>query len=137
MRKTALNFLIALFALGSAIAAGLPDSKAIVGTWKAVQGTYSDGTFEKELDMAMTFTATTMSDPMSKEGRTYRYALDERKKSISVKERGLEMKIAYRFDGMGDLVLTELTVIKDGKTTSVIGQGATAMFTELLMSRRN
>jgi hypothetical protein len=135
MKKIAVLVLSAL--VGSlAFAAALPDAKAIVGTWKAVEGKYSDGTVEKELDMVMTFTATTMSDPMSKDGLTHKYSLDAKTKFISIKEPTLEMRIAYRFDDKGNLVLTELSVIKDKKTTSIIGKGDTAMFAELLMARQ-
>jgi hypothetical protein len=136
MKKFTTLVLATLVLLAFAAAAPQPDAKAIVGTWKSVQGTYSDGTFEKEIDMTMTFTATTMSDPMAKDGSTHKYSLDEKKKLIAVKETGLEMRIAYRFDDKGNLVLSELTVIKGAKTTSIIGTGATAMFTELLLARQ-
>jgi len=132
MKKT-FAIIAALLALGSAAAFAAPgaDAKAIVGTWKAVEGTYSDGTTEKDIGMALTFTATTMTDPMSKTGEAYAYTIDEKAKVISIKTATLEMKIVYYFKDSGTLVLTELTVVKNGKTTSIIGTGATAMFASL------
>jgi hypothetical protein len=115
---------------GSAGSAGA-DAKAIVGTWKATEGTYSDGTTEKDIGMSLTFTASTMTDPMSKTGESYAYAIDEKAKIISIKTATLAMKIVYSFKDPATLILTELTVVKGGKTTSIIGTGATAMFASL------
>ena len=132
MKKT-FAIIAALLAIGSAAAFASPgaDAKAIVGTWKAVEGTYSDGTTEKDIGMSLTFTSTTMTDPMSKTGEAYAYTMDEKAKVISIKTATLEMRIVYYFKDANTLVLTELTVVKNGKTTSIIGTGATAMFASL------
>ena len=123
---------VAAFAAGGAAGSATgQDAKAIVGTWKAVEGTYSDGTTEKDIGMSLTFTAATMTDPMSKTGEAYAYTMDEKAKVISIKTATLEMKIVYYFKDANTLVLTELTVVKNGKTTSIIGTGATAMFASL------
>jgi hypothetical protein len=53
-----------------------------------------------------------------------------------MKDRDLEMKIAYKIGDDKTLTLTELTVIKAGKTTSIIGKGATAMFASLEFARQ-
>ena len=132
MKKT-FAIIAAMLAIGSAAAFASPgaDAKAIVGTWKAVEGTYSDGTTEKDIGMSLTFTSTTMTDPMSKTGEAYAYTMDEKAKVISIKTATLEMRIVYYFKDANTLVLTELTVVKNGKTTSIIGTGATAMFASL------
>ena len=131
--KRAFALCAILLVAGSVAAFAAPgaDAKAIVGTWKAVEGSYSDGTTEKDIGMSLTFTATTMTDPMSKTGEAYTYKIDEKNKVISIKTDTLEMKIVYYFKDATTLVLTELTVIKGGKTTSIIGTGATAMFASL------
>ena len=121
--------------VAEALAQASSDAKAIVGTWKAVEGLYSDGTAETEIGMSLTFTAATMTDPMSKTGEAYAYKLDAKSKVISIKNDKLEMKIAYKFKDAETLVLTELTVVKNGKTTSIIGKGASAMFVSLAFKK--
>lgn len=139
MKRTITILACALIALGSGLAFAAPkasDAKAIVGTWKASIGHYEDGTTEKDIGMSLTFTAATMSDPMSKTGETHPYTLDAKAKTISIKDKDLEMKIVYKLESEGSLSLTELTVIKAGKTTSIIGKGATAMFASLDFTRQ-
>jgi hypothetical protein len=139
MKRTITIFLCAFLALGSQFAFAAPktaDAKAIVGSWKATVGHYEDGTTEKDLDMVLTFTEKTMSDPMSKTGETHPYSLDPKAKTISIKDKDLEMRIAYNLSDEKTLTLTELTVIKAGKTTSIIGKGATAMFASLDFARQ-
>jgi hypothetical protein len=139
MKRTIAVIICALLALGfGAVYAApkTPDAKAIVGAWKASLGHYADGATEDGIGMSLTFTTTTMSDPMSKTGETHPYKLDDKAKTISIKDRDLEMKIAYRLGEDGTLVLTELTVVKAGKTTSIIGSGDTAMFASLDFARQ-
>ena len=123
--------LAAIFALVAGSAWAGTDAKNIVGTWKATLGTYSDGTTESDIGMSLTFTSATMTDPMSKTGETHPYTIDEKAKVISIKDGDLQMRLAYSLKAPNVLVLTELTVIKNGKTTSIIGTGATAMFASL------
>jgi hypothetical protein len=134
MKRTIALIACAMLALGASSAFASPkagDAKAIVGSWKATAGHYSDGTTEKEIDMILAFTAATMSDPMSKSGEVHPYSLDEKGKRIIVKDKALEMRIAYALDGERLLTISELTVVKAGKTTSIIGSGDTAMFASL------
>ena len=139
MKRTITILACAFIALGSSLAFAAPktaDAKAIVGSWKAAVGYYDDGTTEKDIGMSLTFTAQTMSDPMSKTGETHPYSLDVKAKTISIKDKDLEMKISYKLGDERTLTLTELTVIKAGKTTSIIGKGATAMFASLEFTRQ-
>jgi hypothetical protein len=138
-RVKALASAFLLLCSSAALAAAAPgaagDAKAIVGTWKAVEGVYADGATETEIGMSLTFTTATMTDPMSKTGEAYAYRLDDKAKVISIKNDKLEMRIVYRFKDAETLVLTELTVVKGGKTTSIIGSGATAMFASLAFKK--
>ena len=127
--------LACLIACGTLLWAATTDSKALIGTWKAVEGRYADGTTEKDIGMSLTFTAATMSDPMSKTGESYAYKIDERNRTINVKTATVEMRIAYAFKDNTTLVLTELTVVKNGKTTNIIGTGAAAMFVSLAFTK--
>jgi hypothetical protein len=139
MKRTIALITCALLALGASSAYATPkasDSKAIVGTWKATAGRYSDGTTEKDIDMVLAFTATTMSDPMSKSGEVHPYKLDEKAKAIVVKDKDLEMRIAYELDGEKQMTIRELTVVKAGKMTAIIGSGETAMFESLEFEKR-
>jgi hypothetical protein len=135
--KRVLVLASALFSIcvSGAFAAASSDAKAIIGTWKAVEGTYSDGAKESDIGMSLTFTAETMTDPMSKTGEAYAYKLDAKSKTIAIKNEKLEMKIVYTFKDAQTLVLTELTVVKSGKTTSIIGSGASAMFVSLAFKK--
>lgn len=139
MKRTIAFLFCALLAFGSSAvfaASKAADAKAIIGTWNATIGHYEDGTTEKDIGMSLTFTASTMSDPMSKTGETHPYKLDAASKTISIKDKDLEMRIAYKLDDKGALTLTELTVIKAGKTTAIIGKGETAMFASLDFARQ-
>ena len=55
---------------------------------------------------------------------------------ITVKTAAVEMKIAYAFEDPSTLVLTELTVVKAGKTTSIIGKAPTSMFAALVLKKQ-
>jgi hypothetical protein len=139
MKRTIALTMCALLALGASSVFAAPktsDSKAIVGTWKASVGRYSDGTTEEDIDMILVFTATTMSDPMSESGAAHPYALDDKGKTIMVKDKDLSMRIAYKLDGERLLTIYELTVVKAGKSTSIIGTGETAMFASLDFAKR-
>jgi hypothetical protein len=129
---------VSLLALAAAPAVAAPkgDVAAIVGTWKAAVGYYEDGTTEKDLGMSLVFTAVTMSDPKSKTGETHPYKIDPASRSISIRDKDLEMRLAYRLDGPDKLSLDELVVVKAGKTTVIIGKGDLAMFASLEFRRQ-
>jgi hypothetical protein len=72
------------------------------------EGVYADNTVEKEMEMAFTIKAATMSNPM--DGSEMPYSLDEKAKTIVSKGDKAGMKLAYRVVDSDTVEFTEMTV---------------------------
>jgi hypothetical protein len=138
MKKTFGRVMATVLALGLAASfaqASAPktDAELLVGSWKAIEGTYSDGSTEKELDMRFTFTKTNLSNPMGKGTSTY--TVDEKQKAISAKSADATTSISYAFVNADTLDFSSLTVTSKGKTMSIIGKSDDAAFAKVRLAR--
>lgn len=115
----------------SAFAAGA-DKALLLGNWKVLQGTYSDGTVEKELDMGFSFTATTLTNPM--DGSSLSYTIDEKAKTISATGTDSTILIVYKVVDKSTVEFVQMTVSAKGKQTVIVGKDG--MFSVLRLGKK-
>lgn len=121
-------------AVGALAAPAAPsaDKAALLGSWKVVQGTYSDGSLEKELDMSFTFTEATLTNPM--DGTSLGYSIDQSAKRISASNGSSSIVIIYRIIDGKTVDFVEMTITSTGKATTIVGKGG--MFSSLRLARK-
>ena len=124
-------FALVLFAGQTAFAAATTDKALLQGSWKVVQGVYSDGSLEKELDMGFTFTATALTNPM--DGSSLAYTIDEKTKTIKATGADSSIVIVYKVVDKTKVEFTQMTVTAKGKDTVIVGKDG--MFTSLSLGR--
>jgi hypothetical protein len=117
-----------VFASGNATG----DKSILVGDWKVVQGTYPDGSLEKELEMGFSFTATTLTNPM--DGSILSYSMDEKAKTISGSDATSSIIISYKIVDKKTVDFVSMTVTAKGKSTVIVGKEG--MFSSLRLGRK-
>lgn len=135
-RLSALAAILAFAIIGSALAFAAggqgADRAILLGEWKVIQGLYSDGSVEKELDMGFSFTETTLSNPM--DGSILTYAIDEKAKTISASGASSSIVIVYKVIDRKTVEFLAMTVTSKGKPTAIVGKDA--MFSSLRLGKK-
>lgn len=109
------------------------DRQALLGTWYVFQGTYADGTLEKELEMEFAFKASTMTNPMSES--EIGYVLDEKARTISATDKdGAVVTIQYRIVDADTLQFVSMSVKNAKGVTQIVGDKGT--FKQLDLKRK-
>ena len=108
------------------------DRDMLQGTWYVSQGIYADGSVEKELDMQFTFTPSTLTNPMS-DGELA-YALDEKAKTITAKDKDSTVWFHYVIVDAGTAKFIEMKVTTAKGTTQIVGEKGT--FRELDLKKK-
>jgi hypothetical protein len=124
LKLTTIAVLLALATSFCCFAADAPkgDKAALIGSWSVVEGTYSDGSLEKELEMSFAFKAATMTSPM--DDTELPYTLDEKAKIIQAKTDKSSVLIKYRLVDAKTMEILEMTVQAEKKMT-IVGPGGT------------
>jgi hypothetical protein len=124
LKTIAVGLALSVALCGLAFAADAPkgDKAALVGTWSVVEGTYSDGSIEKELEMSFAFKDTTMTSPM--DDAELPYSLDEKAKTIVAKGPKSSMTMTYRLVDAKTMEILGMTVVGEKKMT-IVGKDGT------------
>jgi hypothetical protein len=131
-RTIALALAASILACGVLWAKARTDREALLGTWTVSQGTYADGSTEKELDMEFTFKAATMTNPMS--DNEIPYALDEKAKTITATDKDATVTIQYRIVDPATVQFVSMSVKNAKGLTQIVGDKGT--FKDLTLKKK-
>jgi hypothetical protein len=133
MKRTMTIVLALCLVAAAGFAAAKTDKDLLAGTWTVAQGIYSDGSLEKELEMEFTFTATTLTNPMS-DGKAITYTIDEKAKTITSKDGDSTVWFHYVLVDATTMKFIEMKVTTPKGTTVIVGDKGT--FKELDLKKK-
>jgi hypothetical protein len=133
MKRTLVLALAASLLVGGALwAKTKSDRDTLLGTWAVSQGVYADGSLENELEMQFTFTAATMTNPMSES--EIAYTLDEKARTITATDKDATVTIQYKVVDQATLQFVAMSVKNAKGLTQIVGDKGT--FKQLTLKKK-